>query len=223
VDGLTNICAAVLLIYFLRPSAINKKEESRNEVVPEVQSAYRDKTYLKFIFLSSLFAFCFFQLWTTVPKFWRDEMHLSETFIGLIMALNGALIVAVEMVLVYSLEGRRKASYFITLGLIICALAFGCLLLPGPAKLISLIMILFITVGEICAMPFMNSFWTARSNEKNRGQYAALYTISWGTAQTAGPFLSSLLVDATSFTVLFLTVIGVLLLAALGFLSLEKQ
>jgi len=67
----------------------------------------------------------------------------------------------------------------------------------------------------------MNSFWTARSTDKNRGQYATLYTIAWGSAQTAGPFLSSLLADNTSFTVLFLTMIRLLLVAALGFNRLK--
>jgi len=223
VDGLTNICAAGLLFYFLKPAKIPAKKERSEEVVPETLSAYKDKTYLWFIFLVALFAICFFQLWTTVPKFWRDELHLSERYIGFIMAINGILIVAFEMVLIYTLEGRKKATYFISIGLVICAFAFGCLFLPGPGKLIALLMILFITIGEISSMPFMNSFWTARSNEKNRGQYAALYTIAWGSAQTAGPFLSSLLVDHTSFTVLFLTMIGLLLLAAAGFNWLGKS
>lgn len=216
VDGLTNICAAGLLVYFLKPSRVTKRPEAE-EVVPEKLSAYRDKIYLWFIFLVSVFALCFFQLFTIVPKYFRDELLLDERYIGFIMALNGALIVAVEMVLVYALEGRRKATYFISIGLVICAMAFGSLLLPGPGKLIALIMILFITLGEISSMPFMNSFWTARSNAKNRGQYAALYTISWGTAQTAGPYLASLLVEATNFTVLFITMMAVLLLAAFGF------
>ncbi len=221
VDGLTNIFAAGLLIYFLKPSRTTVKRKVPEETT-EIRSAYKDKTYLRFILLTTLFAFCFFQLFTTVPKYWRDEMHLSERFIGFIMALNGILIVAFEMVLIYSLEGKRKATYFITIGMIICAFAFAALLLPGPAKLVVLLSIILITIGEIGSMPFMNSFWTARSNEKNRGQYAALYTISWGAAQTIGPFLSSALVDATNFTVLFQLVAGVLVLGALGFNRLDK-
>jgi predicted MFS family arabinose efflux permease len=222
VDGLTNICAAGLLAYFLKPSRITKRPEPEEEV-PANLSAYRDKIYLWFIFLVAVFALCFFQLFTTVPKYFRDELHLGEQYIGFVMALNGILIVALEMILIYTLEGTRKATYFISVGLVICAMAFASLLLPVAGRLVALIAILFITIGEISSMPFMNSFWTARSNAKNRGQYAALYTISWGTAQTAGPYLASLLVEATNFTALFLTIAGVLVLAAFGFSRLGSQ
>jgi predicted MFS family arabinose efflux permease len=222
VDGLTNICAAGLLFYFLKPVRVTKPVENKDEIIPVTQSAYKDKTYLRFTFLVTLFALCFFQLFTTVPKYFRDELHLSERYIGFIMAINGILIVAFEMILIYRLEGTRKNQHFIALGMILCALSFACFFLPGPAKLVSLIMIVVVSIGEIISMPFMNTFWTSRSNEKNRGQYAALFTISWGTAQTLGPFLSSLLVDATSFTVLFLVIIGTFLLTSLGFYNLDK-
>lgn len=222
VDGVTNIFAAIALLYFLKPSKITPRPKAE-EAIPQAQSAYRDKTYLWFTFLMTLFALCFFQLFTTVPKYFRDELHLSEEFIGLTMAVNGGLIVAIEMVLIYSLEGKRKGTDYITAGLILCAIAFACLLIPGPGKLISLVMIFFITFGEISSMPFMSSYWASRANEKNRGQYAALFTISWGTGQTLGPYLSSLLVDATSFAVLFMAVIGILLVTAVGFYKLGKK
>ena len=106
--------------------------------------------------------------------------------------------------------------------MIVCALAFFMLLLPGPVKIIAIAMIILITIGEISSMPFMNSFWSLRSDDKNRGQYAALFTMAWGIAQTFGPFLSSLLVDATSFTVLYIVVGGLLLIASFGFFRLSK-
>lgn len=223
VDGLTNIFAAVLLFHYLKPSRISARPAFPEEIVPENLSAYRDKIYLAFIVLVSLFALCFFQMFTTVPKYFRDELHLDERYIGFIMALNGILIVMLEMILIYTLEGTRKATFFITRGVILCGISFGCLLIPGPGKFISLLMILFITVGEISSMPFMNTFWTARSNDKNRGQYAALYTIAWGFAQSVGPLLASLLVDASSFTALFLTMLAMLTLVGFGFSILGRK
>ncbi|MEO6303775.1 MAG: MFS transporter, partial [Bacteroidia bacterium] len=223
VDGVTNICAAVLLFCFLKPSKILNKTEIKKEEVPNVQSAYKDKTYLWFIVLVTLFGFCFFQLFTTIPKYFRDNLFLSERYIGFIMALNGILIVVVEMVLIYKLEQKKKNMFFIRFGVILCAMAFFSLLLPGNAKLITLVMILFITIGEITSMPFMNSYWSMRSNDKNRGQYAALYTIAWGIGQTFGPFFCSNLVEATNFIVLFITLGCILLLTAFGFYKLQDN
>jgi predicted MFS family arabinose efflux permease len=157
-----------------------------------------------------------------VPKYFRDNLHLNESYIGLILAINGLIIVAFEMVLIFHLEKKNKNMHYIIWGLFICAMAFVSLLIPGPAKIISLMMILLITVGEIITMPFMNSYWTARSNDKNRGQYAALYTMAWGTAQTLGPFLSSALVDASSFDLLFVVMAILLIFCAIGFIILKN-
>ena len=227
VDGLTNIAAVILLFYFLKPNSSKQNNdsaisESEKIKIPIQKSAYNDKIYLCFIFLVTLFAFCFFQMFTTIPKYFRDDLHLSERFIGFIMAINGLLIVVLEMVLVYSLEGKRKNLVYIRTGTFICALSFFSLLIPGPAVLISLLMIILITLGEIGSMPFMSTFMVQRSNEKNRGQYAALYTIAWGTAQSLGPFFCSHLVEATSFNVLFIVLGGILLLTAFGFYRLDK-
>ncbi len=224
VDGVTNICAAILMFCVLKPSAIDPgKTEIKKEELLNTQSAYKDRDYLWFIFLVTVFGFCFFQLFTTIPKYFRDNLSLSESYIGIIMALNGILIVAIEMVLIYQLEQKKKNMFFIRLGVILCALAFFSLLLPGNAKFITLVMILFITIGEITCMPFMNTYWSMRSNDKNRGQYAALYTIAWGAGQTFGPFFCSNLVEATSFIVLFITLGGLLLLTALGFYTLKDR
>jgi MFS family permease len=78
-------------------------------------------------------------------------------------------------------------------------------------------MILFISFGEIVAMPFMTTFWIQRTNDRNRGQYAALYTISWGLGNTLGPFLCSALVDASNFRVAFIALGFILIIAAIGF------
>ena len=223
VDGLTNIMAAGLLFYFLKPKIVIKKNESEEVVVPENMSAYKDKIYLWFLVLMTLFSCCFVQLFTTIPKYFRDDMHLSERCIGLIMAINGVIIVAIEMVLIYILEKKNKNTQYIIIGLVMCAMSYLSLLIPGNAKLISLIMILFITIGEVMSMPFMNVFWTQRSNAKNRGQYAALYTISWGIGNTLGPFLISTLVDATDFKIAFIVLGLILFITSFGFMKLSNN
>jgi predicted MFS family arabinose efflux permease len=222
VDGVTNICAALVMLFFVRPVQ-TLAVPHKTEVINKSASAYSDKTYLWFIFLITLFAICFFQLFTTIPKYFRDNLFLSETYIGMIMAVNGLLIVAIEMVLVYKLEGKRSNLIYISAGVFICALAFFSLLLPGDGKLISLGMILLISVGEVVGMPFMSSYWAGRANDSNRGQYAALFTISWGIAQTLGPTFCALLADHTSFPVLFVCLGMLLIITAGGFYRMHLK
>ncbi len=220
VDGITNIGAAILLFLILKPAILTRKKAEAEKVVPEKLSAYNDKTYLWFTVCVTFFGFCFFQLFTTVPKYFRDNLFLSEKYIGLLMALNGLLIVAFEMVMIYKLEQKNRNHFYIMIGTVFCAFAYLSLLIPGNAKVVTLIMILFITIGEISSMPFMNTFWTLRANETNRGQYAALFTMAWGIAQTAGPFFCSALVEATNFNVMFIVLGTILLLTSIGFYRL---
>lgn len=222
VDGLTNISAAILLFYLFKTPRIESKSTDEENEVPVEESAYKDKTYLWYIFLVMLFGLCFFQLFTTVPKYFRDGLHLSERYIGFIMAINGLLIVVLEMVLIFLMEGKRNITFYMFLGTLVCAAAFLSLLLPGPAKIISLLMILIITVGEIVAMPFMNTYWTTRSNPRNRGQYAALFTMAWGVAQTFGPYLVALIIDNKGYEMAFISVAAMLSITAFGFLKLRS-
>jgi predicted MFS family arabinose efflux permease len=222
VDGFSNILAALLFLYFFKQQKTEIKKTKEDKIVPASQSAYRDKKYIYFITMVVLFGFCFFQLFTNVPNFFRDSLSLSVKYIGFLMAVNGIIIVVLEMVMIFYLEKKSKNSLFIAIGCILCALSFLTLLIPGPAKLIAFIMIVFITFGEMFAMPFMNNVWTQRSNDSNRGQYAALYTMAWGAAQTTGPFICSLIIDAYGFNIFFV-VMGILLfLTAFGSYRFSK-
>src|SRR6476469_2149435 len=61
VDGFTNIAAAILL-FILLPRVRNVKKEIVAEEKQFVRTPYRDKLYLLFIFLTVLYAACFFQM-----------------------------------------------------------------------------------------------------------------------------------------------------------------
>ncbi|MBL7902262.1 MAG: MFS transporter [Bacteroidia bacterium] len=223
IDGITNLFAAALFYFLLRPAKLKARVQQTEHETDIRHSAYKDKYFLAFIVFISLFAMGFFQLFTTVPNYMRDEMQLNEPYIGGIMAINGLIIVMIEMVLIYHLEKKNRNMDFIILGLVLCALAFPIMLLPGPAKLMALGMILMMTVGEVITMPFMNTYWTLRSNHSNRGQYAALYTMAWGISQVVGPYVSARIVEASNFQTLYLCMTLVFLLCALGFQFLKRE
>lgn len=221
VDGCTNLAAAFLLWRFLKPVAA-VKPTGHQEVVDPAASAYRDKFYLMFIVCTTLFAMCFFQLFTNLPVYYKQELHLSESLIGLLMALNGLIIAFIEMVLIYQLEGRRSNLSYISSGVVLCALSYMLYnLLPGTMMLAVGAMIV-ITFGEILSMPFMNAFWISRSNTHNRGQYAGLYTIAWALAQVLGPTLGAQVVQHYNFAWLWWVVALVCLISAGGFYYMRR-
>lgn len=220
-DGATNILSAILLMKLL-PVVKKQKTEKHEHEKPLILSAYRDKLYLVFILLTTLFASCFFQLFTLQTVFFKSEWHLSEQFIGGLMAMNGLIIVGTEMVIVSNLEGRKPPLFLIGTGIIIAAISYTILNLMPAAAWVALISIILITIGEMLSMPFMNTFWISRSEESNRGEYAGLYTIAWSVAQIIGPIYGAFLIDYGGYSLFWWVITGICLLTAAGFFTINN-
>ena len=132
---------------------------------------------------------CFFQLFTTIPVFYKEKFHLSVFFIGMIMAMNGLIISFFEMITIFKLEGKQPLLHFISSGVVLIAIAYLLLNTPGVEKaVLAIIVMLLFTFGEIISMPFMNSYLISRTLPHNRGQYAALF-LHGLSAQPIGPFI----------------------------------
>jgi predicted MFS family arabinose efflux permease len=222
VDGCTNIVAALLLLWLMPRSAITKTIEKLDKAVIKI-SAYKDKVYLLFIVLSTLFGICFFQFFIMQPVFFKIEWHFSERLIGELMALNGILIAVIEMVMVHQLEGKRNGMIYIICGVLLGGVGYVLLNILPPTVMAAVIVVLIITFSEMLGMPFMNSFWISRTNNHNRGEYAALYTMSWSAAQVIAPFAGSEVIAFGGFNLLWWILGGISLIAALGYLLLYKN
>lgn len=222
VDGSTNLLAAGIMLIAFKPLNFNKPK-SVSKVKEKAKSAYQDKVYLAFVLTAVLFASCFFQLFTNIPVFFRYHLNLSEPVIGSLMAMNGLIIAAGEMVLVYKLEGKRPATYYIPIGVGLVSLAYFSLTLPIPGMILGPLMIIIVTFGESMSMPFMNSFWISRTTHENRGQYAALYSMAWSVAQSLGPIAGSQVAEHFGFRVLWAVGGALTLISALAFRRVHKH
>ncbi len=220
VDGSTNIAAALMLWLLLKPVNYKPLYHTDATVAPALP-AYKDKGFIYFIIITMFFAACFFQMFNNLPLYFKKEVHLSELYIGFIMAANGVLIALVEMVLVYKLEGKRSSIVYIVAGVFITGLSFLILNLPGMGLFLAFSMICMVTMGEILSIPFMNSYWISRTHASNRGQYAALYTMAWSAAQTLGPVGGAQLAEFAGFDVLWWTVGGLCIMTSIAFSRLK--
>ena len=224
VDGLTNLCGAVLLYFVLAPSRNEATEVKIKQEKIVAKTAYQDSNYMIFIFLLFLFAMCFFQLFTTIPVFYKEQFHLTVFFIGMIMTMNGLIISLFEMITVFKLEGKRPLLHFISLGVVLIGIAYLMLNSPVIDKwALAIIIMLLFTFGEILSMPFMNSYFISRTMPHNRGQYAALYTVAWASAQAVGPFIGGLIAENYGYNILWFAVAGVCMVIALLYRLLHKK
>jgi predicted MFS family arabinose efflux permease len=226
VDGCTNIVASFFLLYLLPKvtKAQQHKPEVTKEVSQKINSPYTDKKFLYFLFFQILFAACFFQLFTTIPIFFHKNLSISEFNIGVIMAASGLLIFAVEMILIFSLEGKRPYLVFIIRGTILMALSYLILNIPHVnGLLIATVAIIVITIGEMLSMPFMNSYYIARSSQSTRGQYAGMYTMAWSAAQVIGSMGGAAFADEFGFNNLWYLVAVISIISAAGYYWIYKM
>lgn len=226
VDGFTNMLAGILLLLILPKISLNdqKRNISQEADTRDATSPYRNKPYLFFLLCIVLFSSAFFQLFTTVPVFFKTRLGLDEFWIGVVMAINGLLIALFEMVLVFRLEGRRPYLLLITAGTVLMACSFLLFNLPlANGFVIALLAILMLTVAEMISMPFMNSYYISKSTEQTRGTFAGMYTMAWSLAQVIGSSSGSWFADNYGFENLWWCTATVCLLAALGFFTLFKK
>jgi predicted MFS family arabinose efflux permease len=162
-------------------------------------------------------------MFTILPLYLKTQLYLNERWIGALMAINGIIIAFVEMVLVFNIEKSKKPFRFITYGVWLVGISFGMYNLFTGQFVLALASILVITIGEMLCMPLMNTYWIARSSQHNRGQYAALYTMAWGTAQVAGPSIGGWVADHYSFTALWWMIFAISIIAGLGYSRLTRS
>lgn len=223
VDGITNLLGAALLYITLSPKRNKATEVKTKEKGVVKNSVYNDKVYLSFIVLVFLFALCFFQLFTTIPVFFKEKFHLSVLFIGMVMALNGLIIAVFEMVTIFTLEGKRPSLHFISGGVLLVSAAFLMLNVPrANYEMLAIVAMIILTFGEILAMPFMNAYWIERTMPNNRGQYAALYSVAWASAQTVGPYAGALAAEHLGYKILWFIVSSICFLLAFFYGRLNK-
>lgn len=220
VDGFTNISAAFLLIWLLPKVNLAEQQNLVKTAVVKVKAkpAYTDKKFMYFIGLQILFSVCFFQLFTTIPLYFKEGLFINEFWIGVLMALGGILIALFEMIIVFKLEGTKPYLRLITIGTVIMGVSFFILNIPFIHGItIATISMVIITIAEMIAMPFMNSYYIARSNEANRGQYASYYTMAWSAAQIIGSTCGTLIAYAIGFNNLWWIIGGICMLTAIGY------
>jgi predicted MFS family arabinose efflux permease len=124
----------------------------------------------------------FFQLFTTLPLYHKEQFDLTEFQSGLLLTLNGFVIFLLEMPIVNYIEKNKVNKIkIITIGTFAMAMSMLLLLFNVWAGIL-IIMILFMTIGEMFAFPFSNSFALSRAPKGHEGRYMAIFTMSYSLA-----------------------------------------
>lgn len=210
IDGITCIIAGLVMIQTLHPKKakiLDKEVIHKNPV-----KAHKDGIYILFLIALALFGFIFVQYFSTIPLYYKEIHHLSEEKIGLLLAMNGALIFLFEMPLIAYLEKINSTKIGnVTSGFILTGISF-ILFLITPWAGILIIGMIIATLGEMVSFPFGNAFALDRSKKGRQGAYMGLYSMSFSAAHIFGHNSGMQLIDTFGFnnTWIFMSLIAVL-------------
>jgi predicted MFS family arabinose efflux permease len=182
VDGAT--CILAISIFWLLVKEKKKSKFTDKEHPGEVltHSVFKDTPFWIFLTGTLITGILFFQLFTTIPLYHKEQFNLSEFQTGLLLTLNGVLIFFLEMPIVSYIEKHKiNKVKVITFGALAMAISMYLLLINNWAGIL-IIMMLFMTFGEMFAFPFSNSFAMSRAPKGHEGRYMAIFTMSYSSA-----------------------------------------
>ena len=182
IDGGT--CIIAILFFWVKVKE-KKKTAYRDKAHPgEVltHSVFKDKPFWIFLFSCMVSGILFFQIFTTIPLYHKEQFNLTEFKTGLLLTLNGLIIFFIEMPLVSYVERNNISKVkVVALGCFFMAVSLFLMLINTWAGIL-IIMMMFMTFGEMFAFPFSNSVALSRAPKGHEGRYMAIYTMSFSLA-----------------------------------------
>jgi predicted MFS family arabinose efflux permease len=219
-DGFTNIFAALLVYYTLKET---KKNTGKliSKAKKTKDSPWRDTPFLWFIAFTTLYALCFFPLFTIMGLYYHDILGFTTPQIGFIMASNGLAVAVIEMILLYKIQLKYNPLKLIVLG-VLCLVANYLFIIGSTHYVMILVAMLLASFSEMLAMPFMNTITINSAKMHNRGQYSALYAMAWAFSQGVSPLLGTQIISHFGYSSLLYVFLGISSLSAVGFTILKK-
>lgn len=216
VDGAS--CILAILIFWIKVKEKKKSKFTDKDHPGEVltHSVFKDTPFWIFLTGTLITGILFFQLFTTIPLYHKEQFNLSEFQTGLLLTLNGILVFFLEMPIVSYIEKHKiNKLKVITYGCLAMAISIYLLLVNNWAGIL-IIMMIFMTFAEMFAFPFSNSFAMSRAPKGHEGRYMAIFTMSYSLAHILSAKTGMEIIDRFSYQTNWffmgtLGVIGVLL------------
>lgn len=181
-DGASCIIAILVFRLLVKEKEKPAAPETFADATIKQRNIGNDKLFWMFLFCSFATAMVFFQLFSTLPLYHKEQFNLSEFHTGLLMSLNGFLVFLLEMPIVGYLERKSVPKLKIVLwGAFLMAVSFFILLFDTWIGIL-IISMLIITLAEMFNFPFSNAFSMNRAPRGQEGRYMALYTMTFSAA-----------------------------------------
>ncbi|AJE41328.1 MDR family MFS transporter [Streptomyces nodosus] len=188
--AMTMACAIVVFVKLpeSRPTRISKG--SAEEV--GLGTVLRDGRFMSVVGLSFLVAVIFQQGSVGLPVA-MGRAGFTPADYGLAVAVNGFLIVALQLPVTRFIE-RRDPRQLLIVSSLLAGYGFGLTAFAGSVAVFALTVCVW-TMAEIVNAPVQTGLVVRLSPTHGRGRYQGMYTLSWAVAALIAPLMSGLVID----------------------------
>ena len=211
-DGGTCILAIIVFIILVKEKKKSKFIDTLNPDNVLTQSVFKDKPFWLFLGSCMITGILFFQLFTTIPLYHKVQFGMTELQTGLLLTFNGVLVFLLEMPIVGYIE-RKKINKVSVVNLGCLCMAISMFIMCAHFWIgMLVVMMTFMTFGEMFSFPFSNSFAIGRAPKGHEGRYMAIFTMSFSLAHIISAKLGMTIIDHFGYQInwIFMGCIGLI-------------
>jgi MFS family permease len=160
----------------------------------------------------------YFQWVVVLPIYAYADLGVTTTAWGLLFALNGFLVVALQLRVTSAAEGRSLPR-FMAVGAVLAAIGYLVIaLLPGSGLVLPAlgVAIVLLTFGEMAVFPVEASFVSDLSPAARRGRYQGFLGAAAGLGTAIGPIAGGVALDTAPGAAVWLGTAAVCVAVAAG-------
>ncbi|GGS51878.1 MDR family MFS transporter [Streptomyces cinerochromogenes] len=188
--GMTLACAVV--VFAKLPESRPAPAAQQAEAGTGLGTVLRDGRYMAVVGLSFLVALVFQQGSVGLPVA-MGRAGFSPADYGLAIAVNGILIVALQIPVTRFIEHRDPRTLLVASS-ILAGYGFGLTAFAGSVGVFMLTVCVW-TLAEIVNAPTQTSLVVRLSPVHGRGRYQGVYSLSWSLAALVAPLMSGAVID----------------------------
>ena len=190
--GMTAVCAVLVFVKLPESRPERTAKEAARESEVSLGSVLRDGRYMAVVGLSFLVALIFQQGSVGLPVA-MGQAGFSPADYGMAIAVNGVLIVVLQIPVTRVIEHRDPRSLLVVSSLL-AGYGFGLTALAGSVGVFALTVCVW-TLAEIVNAPTQTGLVVRLSPVHGRGRYQGMYTLSWSAAALVAPLMSGVVID----------------------------
>ncbi|MEU4652423.1 MFS transporter [Streptomyces sp. NPDC023723] len=189
--GMTLVCAVVVFVK-LPESRPAVKESVADEAPVSLGTVLRDGRFMGVVGLSFLVALIFQQGFVGLPVA-MGQAGFTPADYGMVVAVNGVLIVVLQIPVTRFIEHRDPRRLLIVSSLL-AGYGFGLTAFAGSVGVFALTVCVW-TLAEVVNAPTQTGLVVRLSPARGRGRYQGMYSMSWSVAALVAPLMSGFVID----------------------------